>query len=368
MSQPLANPESPAPPPQSGLNLYRSPLRVGILAVLAGATYPTWWTWQLFKFTRREGFPRASSFWWTLLPIVGWVMIWRQLDDLKKAAGSKTRISPSLIVALLVGASIAIQVGRLVEDSPTKVLMVLLLALLLTGLAIYLAQRSITSYLGATYPAERRRRISSGEVVATLLSLFLYAGAGGLLYYWTVNDSGPVISYLPAANPVTDVSLPGGWMQYRDTAAGFTIQLPTGWASVDYDIKALEGKPTNVLKFYAEAKDNSANLLVMRATVSPISLDRFAKNQAGGLQRAGMQLTEQRRVQLPAGDAERMTFMHTFRDDQGEAVTYYIVRYALVDTTGFRTHAYVLQFIVADATTVEAQTTIEQIASTFHLL
>src|SRR5437879_6143174 len=141
-------------------------------------------TWQLFKFTRREGFPRASSFWWTLIPIVGVVMVWRQLDDLKKAAGSKARVHPKLIVALFVAGSLALQAGRLANRSLAGLLLILLLAFLLTGFAIHLAQRSITSCLRATYPLERERRLSVGEVAATLLSLLLSAAVGGLLYYW----------------------------------------------------------------------------------------------------------------------------------------------------------------------------------------
>jgi hypothetical protein len=361
------NQGSVKPAPPGGLNLYRSPLRVGFLAVLAGAAYPVWWNWQLFKFTRREGFRRASSFWWTLVPVVGFVMIWRQLDDLKKAAGSTARVYPTLIVALLVGGSVTIQVGRLVGDSLTKLLLVLLLGFLLTGLAIYLAQRSITSYLRATYPDERQRRLSVGEVVATLLSLLLSAGVGGLLYYWLAADSGPVISYLPPATPATDVPTPAGWTLYRDTAAGFSIQLPTGWASVSYDMAAHQEKPTNLIKFYAEADNKGADLVVVSESGRPTSLDRFAKNVAAA-QRGDRQLIEQHRVTLPAGDAMRMTFSETYRDAQGDSVTDYFVEYALVVTKAFRTIGYLVQFGVLDAITPEIETTIEQIVSTFRFL
>ena len=362
------NQGSVKPAPPGGLNLYRSPLRVGFLAVLAGAAYPVWWNWQLFKFTRREGFPRASSFWWTLVPVVGLVMIWRQLDDLKKAADSKARVYPTLIAALLVGGSVTIQVGRLLSDSLTKLLLVLLLGFLLTGLGIYIAQRSITAYLAATYPAEQRRRLSVGEIVATLLSVVLYAGVGGLIYYWTVADSGPVISYLPAATPATDVAVPADWTLYRNTPAGFSIQLPTGWASVSYDMKAHDQEPTSLIKFYAEANDKSALLLVVRETGRPTSLDRFAKNAAATQERAGLQLTDRHLVTLPAGDAARMTLSETYRDAQGDSAIGYYVEYALVMTKAFRTSGYLITFVVLDAITDEMQSAIDQIVSTFRFL
>jgi len=367
MSQPTAHSEPPSAA-QGGLNLYRRPLRVGILAVLAGITYPTWWTWQLFKFTRREGFPRASSFWWTLIPIVGVVMVWRQLDDLKKAAGSKARVHPKLIVALLVAGSLALQAGRLANRSLGGLLLILLLAFLLTGFAIYLAQRSITSYLRATYPLERERRLSVGEVAATLLSLLLSAAVGGLLYYWTVADAGPVISYLPAASPVTDLPASPGWTAYRNTDAGFTIQLPAGWASVSYDLEAQQEKPTKVIKFYAEANNKSANLVIARENGSPTSLDRFARNAAAAQVGGDIQLTEQHRVTLPAGEAVRMMFSETYLDADGVSVTNHYVEYALVMTKAFRSNGYLLRFGVLDAVTDEMQSTIDQIVSTFRVL
>ncbi|TMF15955.1 MAG: hypothetical protein E6I37_00250 [Chloroflexi bacterium] len=328
-------------------------MRVGILAVLAGITYPTWWTWQLFKFTRREGFPRASSFWWTLIPIVGVVMVWRQLDDLKKAAGSKARVHPKLIVALLVAGSLALQAGRLANRSLGGLLLILLLAFLLTGFAIYLAQRSITSYLRATYPLERERRLSVGEVAATLLSLLLSAAVGGLLYYWTVADAGPVISYLPAASPVTDLPASPGWAAYRNTDPGFTIQLPAGWASVSYDLDAQQENPTKVIK---------------RENGSPTSLDRFARNAAAAQVGGDIQLTEQHRVTLPAGEAVRMMFSETYLDADGVSVTNHYVEYALVMTKAFRSNGYLLRFGVLDAVTDEMQSTIDQIVSTFRVL
>src|SRR5436190_23164927 len=70
---------------ESGLNFCRPPTRVVALLFFAPIAYELWWYWQLFQFTRREQFPRTRAFWWILVPIYGWVVIYRQFDDLAKA-------------------------------------------------------------------------------------------------------------------------------------------------------------------------------------------------------------------------------------------------------------------------------------------
>jgi uncharacterized membrane protein YhaH (DUF805 family) len=173
-------PEEPDASP--GTNLYRSPARVGILAFIGFVLYPLWWRWQLFEFTRRQGFPRAKSFWWTLVPFYGFVVIWEQLDDLKHAAASKKiRVPAALIIALLIGGTIALGITRWRDASPRLLLALLFLSSLLTALGIYLGQRSIVAFLAATYPTERRRRVSMGEIVATILAVVTFASSSGLV-------------------------------------------------------------------------------------------------------------------------------------------------------------------------------------------
>ena len=55
------------PIPLRGINFYRSPVRVAVLMFFADVAYLWWWLWQFFQFTKREGFPRARSFWWPLV-------------------------------------------------------------------------------------------------------------------------------------------------------------------------------------------------------------------------------------------------------------------------------------------------------------
>jgi hypothetical protein len=58
----------------------------------------------------------------------------------------------------------------------------LFLSSLLTALGIYLGQRSIVAFIAATYPTERRRRISMGEIVATILAVVTFASTAGLVH------------------------------------------------------------------------------------------------------------------------------------------------------------------------------------------
>src|SRR5205809_4509073 len=85
MDPPFPAPSSTPPTPADDRGFYRSPQRVALLSFFAPFIYELWWYWQLFQFTRREQFPRTRAFWWILVPIYGWVVIYRQFDDLAKA-------------------------------------------------------------------------------------------------------------------------------------------------------------------------------------------------------------------------------------------------------------------------------------------
>lgn len=352
--------------PRPGTNLYRSPARVGILSLVGFLTYPIWWRWQLFKFTGREAFPRARSFWWTLIPIFGWVVIWEQLDDLKKAAANKNiRVRAGLIFVLLLGGSLAGFV-RLLGASPSLVAAVLLLSAVLTAVAIYLGQRSIVDYLAATNPTARPRRISVGEIVAVLLTVSLLA-VGGFAYYRNAPASEPAVTYLPAANPVADTTLPGGWTQYRDQGSGFAIQLPADWASVAYDAAARGVKPIVGLKFYAEANDKSANLALMRRVSRPTALDAYVVAVDRALAVTGAQDVTHTRVTLPVGEAEQFRFRRTFADPGG-TVTEEFVEYVVVGTSALRTTVYFVQFDLGSANTYSTDAAAWSIMTTFRRL
>ena len=364
--------EPPVAPPQrpvgaKGTNLYRSPARVGILSFIGFLTYPVWWRWQLFKFTGREAFPRAKSFWWTLVPIYGFVVIWEQLDDLKHAAASKNvRVRAGLIIALLVAGLIAFRGAGWGDTTLAQWVVGLLLGALLTALGIYLGQRSIVAYLAASYPIERRRPVSVGEIIAALLTVIIAGSVGGFAYYANAPNDGPAVTYLPPAVPVSDATLSAGWTLYRDAASGFAIQLPPDWASVAYDTVARGEGPRRDLKFYAEANNKSLNVLITRWTTSPISLDDYVAEHDAALDKGGSTAITHTRVTLGVGEAEQVRFIHTFPDPSG-SVTYQYLEYVIVRSQAFRTIVYRIRFIT-DVFTGDLENVAWSIATTFRVL
>jgi hypothetical protein len=174
----LPAPQIPSAPGsgESGAHAYRSPFRVGILAALADPFYFFWWTYHLFKFTKREGFPRARAFWWILVPFFGLYVLWQQLDDLRRAAESSNseRVNPALVLALIIGALAADRIFGSATDA-TVSLVTLLAGLVLTGAALYTAQSAVSSYLAAKYPFEQSRGMTVGETVATVLGILFTA-------------------------------------------------------------------------------------------------------------------------------------------------------------------------------------------------
>ncbi len=361
--------EPPIEPPKrpaggKGTNLYRSPARVGILSFIGFLTYPIWWLWQLFKFTRREGFPRAKSFWWILVPLYGIVVVWEQLGDLKHASADKNiRVRAGLILSFLVGGYLAIRLAGWKDASPMLVLAVLVLSALLTTIGIYLGQRSVVAYLAATYPTERRRGVSWGEIVATLMTLLFFVALSVFAYRESVPDAGPALTYVPPAMPVTGVTLSPGWTQYRDQASGFAIELPPDWASVAYDTVARGESPTRQLKFYAEANNMSANLAVRRWVTGQVSLDDYVAKHQAGLERAGATYVSHTRVALTVGEAELYRFSRTFAD----SVTLQFYEYVLVRDRGLRTTVYRIQFGAEDLTPA-TEDMFRSIVTTFQFL
>jgi hypothetical protein len=174
----LPAPQIPAAPGtgQSGAHAHRSPWRVALLAGLADPFYFFWWTYQLFKFTKREGFPRARAFWWIFVPFFGLYVLWQQLDDLRKAAQTTNseRVNPSLVVGLIVGALAADRIFGSATDV-TVSLVTLLAGSVLIGAALYTAQSAVSSYIAAKYPFEQSRGMTVGETVATVLGTLFTA-------------------------------------------------------------------------------------------------------------------------------------------------------------------------------------------------
>lgn len=364
--------EPPVAPPQrpvgaKGTNLYRSPVRVGILSFVGFITYPIWWRWQLFKFTRNEGFPRAKSFWWTLIPILGWVVIYEQLDDLRSAAAyRKIHVRPALIVWLLVAGSLVLSFSGWRSASLSVGTAILIAGAFLTALSIYLGQRSVVAYLATTYPTEGRRRVSVGEIIATLMTVIIVGSFGGFAYYANAPNDAPAVTYLPPAVPVSDATLSAGWTMYRDAPSGFAIQLPPDWASVAYDTVARGEGPRRDLKFYAEANNKSLNVLITRWTTSPISLDDYVAEHDAALDKGGSTAITHTRVTLGVGEAEQVRFMHTFPDPSGSVTDQYL-EYVIVRSQAFRTTVYRIRFIT-DVFTSDLENVAWSIATTFRVL
>jgi hypothetical protein len=99
-----------------GLNFYVSEKRAAILSWIAPLFYHQWWLWQLFQFARREGFPRTRSYRWYLVPIYGWVVLFRQFDDLRNAARTLPGGGFSSILAIW----LVIASGFVSGHSPTR--------------------------------------------------------------------------------------------------------------------------------------------------------------------------------------------------------------------------------------------------------
>lgn len=170
-------PEIPPPEAGTGLNLYRDPRRVALLTFLADPFYTLWWLWQFFKFAQREKFPRARSFWWLLVPIYGLVILYRELDDLKKASAgipAAVRFTPGLIIAFL---ALDNFIGRFYERSntPSVEIFAYLISSLLAAGATFLGQRAASTYLKSKYPDAPMRGFTWGEIVAAALGAILFA-------------------------------------------------------------------------------------------------------------------------------------------------------------------------------------------------
>lgn len=212
---------------------------------------------------------------------------------------------------------------------------------------------------------ETRRRVSVGEIVATLLTIVIVAFSAGIIYYLNYAETGPAVTYLPPATPVTGATLHSGWSQFRDPAAGFAIELPPDWSSVAYDTVARGEPPTRQLKFYAEANNKSANLAVRRWTTGQMSLDEYVARHQAAPERIGAANISHTRVSLPIGDGELVRFTRTFSDPSGSETDRFI-EYVVLSDRGFRTTVYRMQF-GTNTFTPDMEGTFQAMAATFRV-
>lgn len=172
----LPAPQLEAAPGPSGADCLRNPWRVGILAAVADPFYFFWWTYQLFTFTKREGFPHARAFWWIFVPFYGLYILWLQLDDLRKAAlaVNSEPLNPSLVLGLLIGSLAADRIFGSTTNVSVS-LVTLVAGSVLTGAALYTAQSAASSYLSVKYPFAQHRGMTVGETIATVLGTLFTA-------------------------------------------------------------------------------------------------------------------------------------------------------------------------------------------------
>jgi hypothetical protein len=174
MDPPFPSPSSPAATPATpgdDLGFYRSAARVGLLGFLAPGAYELWWLWQLFAFTRRERFPRARAFWWILIPFYGLYVIYQQFDDLKKALeglSTPVRFNSAGAIWLFIASAIVGGAGNRGSG------------LVAFGLFV---QRAVNAYQDGRYPGRQLRGMTTGEVIATVIGVIVFALAilGGVL-------------------------------------------------------------------------------------------------------------------------------------------------------------------------------------------
>jgi hypothetical protein len=167
---------------ESGLHFLRSERRVALLLLVANFPYFVWWLWHLFKLAQRERFPRARSFWWNLIPIYGFVVVWRTVGDLvdkeRELTGRATtsaKVTWLYIVSSAYGGS-----GNFPGWVDAAILVVNAAFVTIVGFKV---QTSANNYLRAKYPGAMTRGWTAGEVIATVLGIVLsaLAVAGALL-------------------------------------------------------------------------------------------------------------------------------------------------------------------------------------------
>jgi hypothetical protein len=148
-----------------------------LIAVPTLGAYWTWWNWQLFNFTRREGLPKARAFWWTLIPFYSYFVLWQQLDGLAQAEAALTGAAatkPGRLIAL-VCASAAFNVLGNVVNNRALMLSIFLLGAGMLAVYAYLVQSRANSYLAAVHPGAGAAPLTIGEIVAAALGGVAFA-------------------------------------------------------------------------------------------------------------------------------------------------------------------------------------------------
>jgi hypothetical protein len=176
MDPPFPSPASAPTTTADDRGFYRSAGRVALLGFLAPGAYELWWLWQLFAFTRRERFPRARAFWWILIPFYGLYVIYQQFDDLKKQLGalsSPVKLSAAGAIWLFIASALAGSASN--RGSGLSVLGFFVLSGVFFAAVAFMVQRAANAYHQARYPARQLRGMTTGEVIATVIGVIVFA-------------------------------------------------------------------------------------------------------------------------------------------------------------------------------------------------
>lgn len=162
-------PPKPARRLRGPADFLRSPTRVLLLGFFASLAYYWWWMWQLFLFARRERFPRARAFWWILVPIYGWVVIYRTFDDLDDAARriNRSGVAAGWSIALLVLANWLTNISNRLTG--VIGLVVILISFVAAAVVFFLVQRSANDYIAGRYSDAKPAGLTWGEITASII-------------------------------------------------------------------------------------------------------------------------------------------------------------------------------------------------------
>ena len=176
MDPPFPSSASAPTTPANDLGFYRPARRVALLGFLAPGAYELWWLWQLFAFTRRERFPHARAFWWILIPFYGLYVIYQQFDDLKKelqGLSSPVRLSAAGGIWLFIASALAGSASN--RGNGLAVLGFFLLSGVFFAVVAFMVQRAANAYQDARYPGRQLRGMTTGEVIATVIGVIVFA-------------------------------------------------------------------------------------------------------------------------------------------------------------------------------------------------
>jgi hypothetical protein len=178
MDPPFPSSASAPATPADDRGFYRPASRVALLGFVAPGAYELWWLWQLFAFTRRERFPHARAFWWILVPFYGLYVIYQQFDDLKKgleALASPARLSAAGAIWLFIASALAGSASN--RGNGLAVLGFFLLSGVFFAVVAFMVQRAANAYQDARYPGRQLRGMTTGEVIATVIGVIVFAFA-----------------------------------------------------------------------------------------------------------------------------------------------------------------------------------------------